>query len=149
MNIAQHVKYHIILENLMEYGYKGLDPGLKVLYLLNGIRCEKLSTAGIAVKANPDKYEKGFDAVVAFLTQSIDKRALTPSVKVASVAQTQPAKQQKTSTTCGTFKGKTELKKYSREEYGSMSKAQCQQLFELQKKRNQKAAELSRPKWPC
>ena len=28
--IACHVKYHIILGNLMEYGYQGLDPGSKV-----------------------------------------------------------------------------------------------------------------------
>ena len=27
---AQHVKDHIILGNLMEYVYQGLDPGLKV-----------------------------------------------------------------------------------------------------------------------
>ena len=25
--VAHHVKYHIILGNLMEYGYQGLDPG--------------------------------------------------------------------------------------------------------------------------
>ena len=24
--VAHHVKYHIILTNLMEYGYRGLDP---------------------------------------------------------------------------------------------------------------------------
>ena len=30
LHIAQHVKYHIILGNLMEYGYQGHDPGLKV-----------------------------------------------------------------------------------------------------------------------
>ena len=28
--IAHHVKNHIILGNFMEYGYQGLDPGLKV-----------------------------------------------------------------------------------------------------------------------
>ena len=39
-----------------------------------------------------------------------------------------------TSTTHDTFKGKIELKKYSREEYDSMSMAQHQQLYELQKK---------------
>ena len=39
-----------------------------------------------------------------------------------------------TSTTHDTFKGKIELKKYSREEYDSMSMAQHQQLHELWKK---------------
>ena len=28
--VARHVKYHIILANLMEYGYQELDPGAKV-----------------------------------------------------------------------------------------------------------------------
>ena len=38
--VVQHVKYHIILENLMELGYQGFDTGSKVQYLLNGIRCD-------------------------------------------------------------------------------------------------------------
>ena len=55
-------------------------------------------------------------------------------MKVASVTQTRPAKLHKTSTSCGTFEGKIELKKYSREEYDSMLTVQCQQLYELWKK---------------
>ena len=79
-----------------------------------------MSTAVDAVRAHPDKYKKDFDAVVAFLSQYIDKRALTSSVKVASVRQRRPSKQQKTSATFGIFKGKIELKKDSREEYDAM-----------------------------
>ena len=104
------------------------------LYLLNCIRCDRLSTAVAAGRAHPDRYEKDFDAVVAFLTQYIDKKALTPSVKVASVTQTSHAKRQKTNASCGTFRGKIELKKYSREEYNSMSAVQHQQLYELWKR---------------
>ena len=44
-----------------------------------------MSTAVVAVRAHPNKYEKYFDAVVAFLTQYIDKKAPRQSVKVASV----------------------------------------------------------------
>ena len=68
--VARHVKYHIILGNLMEYEYQSLDPGSKVQYLLNGIRCDKLSTAVTTVRAHPDN----FDAVVAFLTHYMNKR---------------------------------------------------------------------------
>ena len=170
----------------MEYGYQGLDPGLKVSYLLNGIRCDKLYTAVARVRAHPDKYkkefdaivvflthyinkrapspsmkvaslpqtcqvaekqhypwhyqghpdkyEKDFDVVVQFLTQYINKRAPTPSVKVAFLSQNRPAKWQKTRATHGTFKGKIELKKYSNDEYASMLMAQHQQLYKLQKK---------------
>ena len=87
-----------------------------------------MSTAVAAVRAHPDKYKKDFDAVVAFLTQYIDMKAPTASVKVAFVTQIRPAKRQKNSTSRGMFSGKIELKKYSREEYGSMSAAQHQQF---------------------
>ena len=68
-----------------------------------------MSTAVATERVHPDKYKKIFDTVVAFLTQYIDKRALTLSVNFASVGQTRPAKLQKTSTNHGTFKGKVEL----------------------------------------
>ena len=38
------------------------------------------------------------------------------------------------STTFGTFKQKSNLKKYSREENDSITMTQCKQLYELQKK---------------
>ena len=102
----------------------GLDPRLKVCYLLNGIRRDKLSIAVAALKAFPDKYEKDVDSVVALLTQHIDKQESIPSIKVVPIAQTRLAYWQKTSTSHGTFKGKIKLKKYSREGYDSMLMAQ-------------------------
>ena len=39
--------------------------------MLNKIRCDKLSTAVAAVRAHPDKCEKDFDVVVAFLEQKM------------------------------------------------------------------------------
>ena len=93
-----------------------------------------MSTAIAAVRVHPNKYEKNIDAIVTFLSQYIDKKATTPSVKVASVTKTRAAKWQKTSTTHGFFKGKIQLKKYSREEYDSMLMTQHQQEYELKKK---------------
>ena len=93
-----------------------------------------MSTVVATVRVHPDKYEMDFDAVVMYLTQYIDKRAPTPSVRVASVAQTKPAKWQKTNASHDTFKRKNELKKYSRDEYDSMLMAQHQQLLKLWKK---------------
>ena len=87
-----------------------------------------MSTPVTTIRVHPDKYEKDFDIVVIFLTQYIDKRSPTPSLKVASVAKNRPAKQQKTNAGHGTFKGMIELKKYSREEYDSTSMTQHQQL---------------------
>ena len=93
-----------------------------------------MSTAVATVRMCPHKYDKDFNAVVALLTPYIDKRAPTPSVKVAFVSQIRPGKRQKTSASYGSFKGKIELKKYSREKYDSMTTAQQQQLNDLQKK---------------
>ena len=45
-----------------------------------------------AVMVHTDKYEKDFHAIVAFLTEYIEMRAPTLSVKVASVIQTRPSK---------------------------------------------------------
>ena len=113
--VAWHVKYHIILGHLMEYEYQGIYPGSNVWYLLNGIRCDKLSTAVATVRAHSYKNKKNFDAVVASPTQYIDKRAPKQSVNVTSAGQTKPAKGHKTSINHDTLKGKNELKKLSGE----------------------------------
>ena len=42
-------------------------------------------TAVMAARVHPDKYKKDFGTVVTFLIQYIDKRAPTPSVKIASI----------------------------------------------------------------
>ena len=93
-----------------------------------------MSTAVATVRVHPEKYKKDFNAVVTSLTQYIDKRAPTLSVKVTSVTQIRPAKWQKASASCSTFKGKIKLETYSQEEYDSMSAMQHHQLDELQKK---------------
>ena len=54
--------------------------------LLNGTRCDKFSKAVTKVRTHPDKYAKEFDAVVTFLTYYLNKRGLTLSIKLATVA---------------------------------------------------------------
>ena len=87
---------------------------------MNGISCGNLFTAATTARVHSDKYEKDNNAVVTFLTQYIERRGPSPSVKLTYVAQARPAKWQKTSTSPGTFSGNIELKKYSREEFDSM-----------------------------
>ena len=50
--VAQYIQCYIILGNLIEYGYQDLDPELKDLYLLNGIRNEMLYTAVATVRTH-------------------------------------------------------------------------------------------------
>ena len=88
----------------MQNGYQILGSGPKVQYLINLIRCDKLSKAVTTVQAHPDKFDKDVDIVVTILTQYINKNELTPSVKVAFAAQTRSAKQQMTSPSHVTYK---------------------------------------------
>ena len=59
--VSCHVKYRIILKNLKEYGYQGLDLGRKGSHLLQGIKCDKTTTVIATVKANLERYENVFD----------------------------------------------------------------------------------------
>ena len=68
--------------------------------MLNGIRCDRLSTAVASVRVHTDNYKKDFDTVVTFLTQYINKKAPTESVKVATAGQARPAKQYKANANC-------------------------------------------------
>ena len=52
----------------------------------------KLLFIAVAVRVHPNKYDKDFHAVVAFLILYINKKTPAPSVKIASLAQTRPAK---------------------------------------------------------
>ena len=70
--------------------------------------CDKFFRAVITVRVHSDKYKRDVDAVDAFLTQYIGKRASMLNVKIVSVSQTRPAKWQNSSANSGTFKGKIE-----------------------------------------
>ena len=59
-----HVKYHILLKNLKEYKFQEF-PATKVHHLMNGIRCNKMSAVVAKISAEPDHYNKDFEAVVA------------------------------------------------------------------------------------
>ena len=94
----------------MEYGYKGPDPGTNIYHLLNGIRCDNISTA--VVEAHPDRYKMDFNSFIFYLLHCVEKCGPITSFKVVSIAQSRPAKKQKTSEACGIFDGRIKLKKY-------------------------------------
>ena len=73
--VSWHVNYYLILENIKEYGYQGLDPRKKVCHLLNGIWCNKLLTTITTAAKHSDKYEKDLDGVIVPL-EYIDKQGL-------------------------------------------------------------------------
>ena len=73
MYAFHHVKYYVIHKNLKVYGYQGYEPVTKVFHQLNGIRCDKMSTAVTTVKTLPDRDKKDFDTAVAYLSQYVEK----------------------------------------------------------------------------
>ena len=83
---SQHVKCHVILENLNEYDYQGLDPEAKVHHHLNGIKCDKMLEAVVATEVNHNKYELDFDTHVAYFFKCVEKRGPATCFKGASVA---------------------------------------------------------------
>ena len=83
--IAWHVKHHIILKNVTEYGYQCLDPKTKVHDLLNNMRCGKLYTVATTVRAHPDKHEKDFETIFTYLSQYIDERGPKPIVELCQL----------------------------------------------------------------
>ena len=54
-----------------------------------------MSSSVAAVREYPNMYKKDFDAVVAYLSQYIDKKAPTPCVKAASVEQKRPPRRKR------------------------------------------------------
>ena len=79
-------------------------------------------------------HEKHFDAVFPYLLEFIQKWGITMNVKVTFIAPSRSANRQNTSEPYGTFKRMMNLKKYSMEEYNSMSAANKPQLFEVRHK---------------
>ena len=122
--VSLNVEYLIILKNLKKYGCHVLDPWTKVCHLLNFILCDKLSKGITTVRA----YQINMRRIKCDILTSTYHPM---SVKDGSVTQTKHAKKQKTSPAHSTFKEKIELKKYSIEEYDSMSIAQWQHFYEL------------------
>ena len=63
----------------------------KTHHLLNGIECDKMSTAVAAVRAHLDRYENNFGEAVDFHSQYVDEQGPTISFMVESLNQNIPA----------------------------------------------------------
>jgi hypothetical protein len=51
--VRLHVEQHAVLEDLVEYGYSGIDEGSKVRYLVRGVRTQALDTVKANILASP------------------------------------------------------------------------------------------------
>jgi len=74
-----HKQSHTCLEGLTDYGYKNIDEGTKIRYLLNAIQTDKLNTIIEFVHTN-DAYPT-FDAVVHRFMDSIESTPIIHKYK--------------------------------------------------------------------
>ena len=61
------------MENLVDYGYSGMDNGTKVRHFLQGIKSSELEAAVNVVHAKPEKYSIDFDATMSYMGQIVMK----------------------------------------------------------------------------
>ena len=108
--VSYHVNYHIIFDNLMEYGYQGLDQGVNTHNLISGIRYDKFFSVVVTVRAPRDKYERDFDAVIDYFF-AIHLTAMTNAEHQSwFIIQAKLDEWQTTSSAHSTFKGNMELR---------------------------------------
>ena len=67
---TQQKRQHIILENLVQHGYKGIDERTKVRYLLDGIKTDSLDTVKTQILSNQE-YRNSFDKCVTLFSDFI------------------------------------------------------------------------------
>ena len=104
----------------MKNGYQGLNARSRVQYLLNRYQVWEVVHNSCCSKGTTRQVWERFQYISCLSHQKCQQES-NSTEKVSIVSKTRLAKLQKTNATHGTFKRYIELKKYSREEYNSMS----------------------------
>ena len=61
--------------SLTDYGYNGMDNGIKVYKFLQGIKSTELEAAvNVVVRVQPENYSTDFDATESYLSQMVMKK---------------------------------------------------------------------------
>jgi hypothetical protein len=70
--VRLHVEQHAVLEDLVQYGYSGIDEGSKVRYLVRGVRTQTLDTVKASILASAD-LRNNFTAASTLFKDFIDQ----------------------------------------------------------------------------
>ena len=65
------------MESLVDYGYSRMDDGTQVHHFLQGLMSTELEAVVNFVWAQPEKYDKDFDATVSYLGQMVMRKGYT------------------------------------------------------------------------
>ena len=69
--VALHKEQHVIMENLTDYGHRGMDSGTKVCHFLQGIKNTELEAVINIVWVQQEKYGNDFDTTKSYLGQMV------------------------------------------------------------------------------
>ena len=105
--VALHKELHIIMESLTDYGYSGMDNGIKVRHFLQGIKSPEFEAVVNVVCAQLEKYDMDFDAVVFYLGQMVTKKGLIIQSGHIATTRSQPVRPK-----VAAFTGRVECDKY-------------------------------------
>lgn len=126
-----HKKNHQILVNLEPHGYKGIDEGSKVRYLLNGIKDPSLDATKNTILAD-SRLRNNYDGCVTLFKTFINQKATSETHSTRQISQV-------------SFEGDAtvEDRYYSKEEYSRLTKEQKDALRQKRTKRGHKPGSKS------
>ena len=123
------------MENLIDYGYRRMDNGIKVCHFLQGIKITELEAAVNVVWTQPKKYGTDFNVTMYYLGQMVMKECA--SMQYVHIAKTES---QWVKPKVAAFMGKIESNKYPKAVWNSMTKEQQMQVRKLYEQQDMKLA---------
>ena len=123
--VTEHKEQHIVLQNLEEYGYKGIDDRSKVRHLNDGIKAENLTVIKSTILASAT-LRSDFDGCVTLYKDFIQQSDLAPEAKIAGV--------QTGDKSGGGSDSVVEDRYYKGKEYKQLSKDQKDAMREMRRK---------------
>lgn len=122
--VTMQKEQHEILQDLMEYGYAGIDEGTKVRYLSDGIKTTELDVCKAQILASP-ALQQNFDECVTLYKDFLRGRSKDPTLNISELATT-------------TESEVVEDRYYTRAEYEKLTTKQRDYLRSLRKERGHK-----------
>ena len=80
------------MESLRDYGYSGMDDGIKVYHFLQGFKSTEFEAAINVVWSKQRIIKTDFDATISYLSQMITKKGASIQSVHISITRSQPGK---------------------------------------------------------
>ena len=74
--VTLHKEKHMIMQNLKDHGWSGIDNDTNVCHFLQGVKSSELEADINVIKAKLEKYSKDFSSKVSYLGQMVTNKTL-------------------------------------------------------------------------